>query len=333
MTKRLNFETACKILEIDTDEIRKLGIDREHKIIKRKYREKALLYHPDKNSSHESCEKFQEINEAYQFLLNSCNLFEPNVFNGFNEDETKRKKYKTLFMEFLCMVMGENQTWNMNKDVDGELTNKLFRSILYKITDLCQDKALEIIQKIEKNTLLKVYEILLKYSDYLHISGDFLDKINQVLINKIKDDQCILLNPTFKDIYNDQVYKLVIDGEQYLIPLWHKELVYDVSGSELIVRCIPVLPLGVSIDENNNISVYIEYEVNDFIENFWGKQTFDFYVDGIAFHVPIDKIRFIENQEFKIYSVGISIVNERNIYDVRLRSDVTLYLRLIHIQK
>jgi len=124
----------------------------------------------------------------------------------------------------------------------------------------------------------------------------------------------------------------VIDGEQYLIPLWHKELVYDVSGSELIVRCIPVLPLGVSIDEYNNISVYIEYEVNEFIDNFWGKKEFEFYVDGIAFQVPIDKIRFIENQEFKIYSVGISIINERNIYDVRLRSDVTLYLKLIHIK-
>ena len=326
----MNLEFACKLLDVRVDEIRKNGFDREHKKVKRKYREKALLYHPDKNSSLEACEKFQEINEAYQYLMKYNDLFEPAF--SYDKNDTGSKDYKALFMDFLRTVIGENRNWNMNKDVDGELTNKLFRSILYKITDLCQDKALEMIQKIEKNTLLKVYEILLKYSDFLHISEDFLDKINQVLINKIKNDQCILLNPTFKDIYNDQVYKLVIDGEQYLIPLWHKELVYDVSGSELIVRCIPVLPLGVSIDENNNISVYIEYEVNKFIENFWGKKEFEFYLDGIAFQVPIDKIRFIENQEFKIYGVGISIINERNIYDVRLRSDVTLYLRLIHIQ-
>jgi len=333
MSEKMNYEKACKILEIDRYNEKK----GQCKELKRKYREKALLYHPDKNNSKEACEKFQEINEAYQYLSNIDLLFEPRIFSGkYNDFIYQNKKsddYKTLFMEFIGLVMSENKNWNMNKGVDGELTNQIFRSILYKITDLCQDKALEMIQKIEKNTLLKVYEILLKYSDYLHISGDFLDKINQVLINKIKNDQCILLNPTFKDIYNDQVYKLVIDGEQYLIPLWHKELVYDVSGSELIVRCIPVLPLGVSIDEYNNISVYIEYEVNAFIENFWGKKEFEFYVDGIAFQVPIDKIRFIENQEFKIYSVGISIINERNIYDVRLRSDVTIYLRLIHIQQ
>ena len=332
MTTRMNFETACKILEIDMFEIRKMGFgfDREHKIIKRKYREKALLYHPDKNGSQESCEKFQEINEAYQFLLNSSSFFEPNMFHG---DEIKGKNYKALFMEFLCMVMGENQNWNMNKDVDGELTNKLFRSILYKITDLCQDKALEMIEKIEKNTLLKIYEILLKYSDFLHISGEFLDKINQVLINKIKNDQCILLNPTFKDIYNDQVYKLVIDGEQYLIPLWHKELVYDVSGYDLIVRCIPVLPTGVTIDENNNILVFVEYDLNEFIENFWGKQEFEFHIDGISFYVPVKKLRFIENQDIKIHNVGISKIIEKNIYEVRLRSDVTLYLRLLHVKK
>jgi hypothetical protein len=231
------------------------------------------------------------------------------------------------------MVMVENQNWNMNKDVDGELTNKLFRSILYKITDLCQDKALVMIEKIEKNTLLKIYEILLKYSVFLHISQEFLDKINQVLINKIKNDQCILLNPTFKDIYNDQVYKLVIDGEQYLIPLWHKELVYDVSGSDLIVRCIPVLPEGVTIDDKNNISVYIDYDLNEFIENFWGKPDVEFYIDGISFYVAVEKIRFIENQEIKINNVGISKIIEKNIYDVRLRGDVTLYLRLINIQK
>ena len=310
----MNNDTAYKILELEHD----VNIDK----IKKKYREKALMYHPDKNSSPESCKKFQEINEAYQYLMNN--------YNDSYEYKSSENSYKKIFMDFLQNIMRENKNWNMNEEVDGEFSNYLFRTILYKLTCLCQEKSLEMIEKVEKNTLLKIYEILLKYSSFLHISDEFLDKINQVLINKIKNDQCIILNPTIRDIYNDQVYKLVIDGEQYLIPLWHKELVYDVSGSELIVRCIPVLPLGVSIDENNNISVYIEYHINEFIENFWGKKEFEFYVDGIAFHVPIYKIRFIENQELKIYSVGVSKINEKNIYDVRLRSDVTLYLRLIH---
>jgi len=317
----MNFDTACKILEVQGD----ININK----IKKSYREKALLYHPDKNSSPESCKKFQEINEAYQYLMNNHNI---NCENSYEYNSSKNS-YKNIFMEFLQNIMRENKNWNMNEEVDGDFSNKLFRSILYKITDLCQEKALEIIEKVEKNTLLKIYEILLKYSSLLHISQELLDKINQVLVNKIKNDQCIILNPTFKDIFNDQIYKLVIDGEIYLIPLWHKELVYDVSGCDLIVRCIPVLPPGVSIDDKNNIEIYIEYDLNEFIKNFWGKQEFEFHIDGIPFYVPLERIGFIENHDFKIHNTGISKINEKNIYDVRLRGDITLYLRLIHIQK
>ena len=37
--------------------------------LKKQYRLKALLYHPDKNNSPDASAKFQEINESYQYLL------------------------------------------------------------------------------------------------------------------------------------------------------------------------------------------------------------------------------------------------------------------------
>jgi DnaJ-class molecular chaperone len=155
----MNCDTACKVLELDSD----INLEK----IKKKYREKALLYHPDKNSSPESCKKFQEINEAYQYLLN----------NNHNEDyeyNSSENSYKKIFMDFLQNIMRENKNWNMNEDVDGEFTNYLFRTILYKLTSLCQEKALEIIEKIEKKSAVFWARYLtksLRHPNFLQISS------------------------------------------------------------------------------------------------------------------------------------------------------------------
>lgn len=47
-----------------------LGVSRtaDQKEIKKAYKKLALLYHPDKNTSEEASQKFQEISEAYEVL-------------------------------------------------------------------------------------------------------------------------------------------------------------------------------------------------------------------------------------------------------------------------
>lgn len=51
----------CQILEVD--------ITASKLEIKRAYRKKALIYHPDKNQTHNSEEAFIRITEAYEFLI------------------------------------------------------------------------------------------------------------------------------------------------------------------------------------------------------------------------------------------------------------------------
>jgi DnaJ family protein B protein 4 len=71
----------------DILEIQKNATDEE---IKKAYRKLSLLYHPDRNSTPESHEKMQEINQAYQTLSNKeskqqydmqMNGFTPNPFS------------------------------------------------------------------------------------------------------------------------------------------------------------------------------------------------------------------------------------------------------------
>jgi len=54
--------------------------------IKKRYREMAKIYHPDVNPSSDAEEKFEEINEAYNYLISHVN----NVDNSTKRPNVKR---------------------------------------------------------------------------------------------------------------------------------------------------------------------------------------------------------------------------------------------------
>ena len=75
----MDFNKACCILEI-------YGDFNENEL-RKAYRIKALKWHPDKNINNkdEAKYKFQEINDAYKYLLENSNFNNKTKYN-FNED-------------------------------------------------------------------------------------------------------------------------------------------------------------------------------------------------------------------------------------------------------
>ena len=72
------------------------------KEIKKAYRKKALLFHPDRNSSLSAQKEFILINEAYEYLIN------PN-FQKINSTKTKsirkvRYKERVDFLFFIITI-------------------------------------------------------------------------------------------------------------------------------------------------------------------------------------------------------------------------------------
>jgi len=57
---KTKYEKSCNLLEV--------GYDADERQIKLSYRKKAKEYHPDINKSPDATEKFQKVNEAYEFL-------------------------------------------------------------------------------------------------------------------------------------------------------------------------------------------------------------------------------------------------------------------------
>jgi hypothetical protein len=151
-----------------------------------------------------------------------------------------------------------------------------------------------------------------------------MDEIKNILISKTKSDERILLNPSLDDLWNDNLYKLCIDERVYLIPLWHHELVYDNSGCDLYVKCNPILPENVEIDERNNVIVSLKYDIAWLI----GEDNVLVNVGGREFSFRPSKLRLTKKQIIIFANSGISTIKHKNIYDVSVRGDVILEITL-----
>jgi len=275
-----------------------LGIDNMAQItpelLKRQYRIKALRYHPDKNLSPDANEQFRMVRDAYEYL------------SDYNSP-VENLSYVDMLKEFL------------------NTKSPVVHIIISKLSHMCEDKAFQFINSIDKLILIDIYKLLTSNREILNVPDIFIEEIRKILISKTKCDERILLNPSLNDLWSDSVYKLVIDERTYLIPLWHHELVYDNSGCDLHVKCNPILPDNVEIDEDNNLIVSLECKVSDLMQ----VNLVNVLVGDRGFSFRADELRMIKSQHLVRTGVGISRIKPKNVYDVSARGDIIFDIKLV----
>ena len=105
---------------------------------------------------------------------------------------------------------------------------------------------------------------------------------------------------------------------------------YDCKEGEFIVKIIPNLPSNdYWIDEENNVHQRKEYTIhelwnisinNHFIDVYFGKKRFVLYPH---------KLKLQKKQTWCWENEGISIINNKNIFDVSRRANVILHVVII----
>jgi preprotein translocase subunit Sec63 len=299
----MNFEKACDILEL------KRGFS--IKELRHHYKLKALKFHPDKNKKSDAHEKFIEIGKAYEFLK----TYRDEEIE-FDSDYSNSTDYISLLSTFLVDLL---------KKTDINIEANSIKRILKVFTDKSSQISISKFEEFDKPTALKIYGYLIQYKDVFQIDEEILESYKNIVIGKYDNDTIILLEPTLDNLLHDEIYKLDHNNDIYYIPLWHDELTYDISNTNLIVKCTPKIPDNMEIDSNNNLHVNIAVSIlSAFKEE---NVTFQIGVD--KFEIPSSRLFIKKNQTYIFGKGGIPLINTTNVYDVSKRGDIIVNLTLI----
>jgi DnaJ-class molecular chaperone len=311
---------AFELLDIDQN----ISYDKlTTEYIKRKYHKMALRFHPDKNgNTRDATNKFQRINEAYSYLSIFVSSFDTTedknkdyYTNDNTNDNTNDKMYTTLLSMFLTSML------QMNSKIVSDLLVNIIKDIVINGTKVI---SLKLIEDLDKDKSIELYNFLFKYKNILHIHSETLDFVSSLIKEKYKNDSVYILNPSIDDILENNIYKLYVDGQLYLVPLWHNELYFeDPSGNDIIVLCNAELPENITIDENNNIyyNLLVQFDKEMIFSELYylsiqiGKQHIRF---------PVNKLYIKKEQTYILKGKGISKIIENNVYNVSFKNDIII---------
>lgn len=279
--------------------------------IKKQYRKLILKNHPDKNgNSKESCEKFKQIQEAYEHLQQE-RQFEKEVDFDF---EASTHDYETLLKRFITSLL-------QSEKMEG------FLSYIVDMVIGCKKMTWKWLEAMDKESALSLYHFLSKHKQTLFLSSETLEQIKEMVLNKYADDDIYLLNPSLDDLLENRIYKLQVGEKIYYVPLWHDEVYFDFeedANKEIIVQCIPELPEHISINENQDIVVHVDIP---FTFSLLEKKSEVIYVGKKQFEIYFHQLHVQPLQCVCFPNCGISKVFEKDIYKIEEKGNVFVYIR------
>ena len=322
----MDLQKALEILEYDNEAHVNITLPS----LKKQYYKLALRNHPDKNGNTiESTQKFQQINDAYDILKreignledNDCDIDSDGGSDSNSNNNNNNNKTSTHMFSYMASLF-----------VDGLMKNEYISSVIKSIiSNGYSTISRKVFDNLDKEQTTAVYNFMFKYKTFLHIDDELLEQIKTIILEKYKNVQIYILNPSLTDIIENNIYKLEIDGQTYYVPLWHSEVYFDGQDNcEIIVKCIPDLPDNMSIDENNNL--YIILPDISFTFSLLKEECIVILIGKKSISVPICKLLCKPVQTYTFKGQGISHIIETSVldlYNIESCGDIIVKLRFV----
>ena len=309
--------------------------------LKKIYHKMALKNHPDKchnDAAFDATQRFQQIQCAYTCLAeilkdteNDCSSF--SSFAPFSFDSNRNEKgvkednqgtfgsfdYIGILNSFIKTVIKESPSGH-----------PLFLSIIKEIVTSCKRVGEDLFSAVDKDTALDIYAFLTKHQTTLGIDQRIVDRVQEILLKKYERTHLVIVKPTFKEMFESDVYKLIHGGETYYVPLWHSELQYESTfnpGYDVIVKCVPrFIPDNVEIDEHNNVHIAIDVTLSSIDVK---KGVIPFHIDGVPFSIDCRELRIVPTQIHMMKKKGIPVIDDCDMYNDANKSDIIVAVRLL----
>jgi len=315
----MNYKDAFEILEIDLCHVSYNDISLEY--LKKQYRRLALKNHPDKNgNTPESNEKFQKINEAYHYLKREIKHFNPEDLEEESNNSEEDTQDSSLYFNILRSFM---------KTVFEGKYNDILSKIVNDIMTTGKKISVKLFDDLDKDTALNIYTFLSNNRSILHLNQEILDNIRDLVVKKYDNVEVYKLNPSIIDLLNNNLYKLYVNDELFLVPLWHNESYFDGSGCEIMVICEPELPNGITIDDDNNICIETELSIyHQLPDDIMSDGFIGIEIGGKDFTIPLSNLYMKREQYYRIKNEGLVKI-KKDIYDVSEKTDIIVKINLI----
>jgi hypothetical protein len=317
--EKMNIQIAMNLLDINDIELTNLTAE----YVKRKYHKMALRWHPDKNGNTlDATQRFQRISEAYTYLIkelvtntsSNTNIFDDFVSSSDSKDE--KNMYTSLLSVFISNILKTTSESSIMKD----LLTRIIKDIVINGAKVISFK---LIEDLDKDKSIELYNFLCKYKHILYINGETLELVSSLIKEKYKNDSVYVLNPSVDDLLDCNIYKLYVNEQLFLVPLWHNEMYFDDTlGNDMIVLCKPELPEHIILDDNNNLyyNLLVCFEKEMIISEYY----LSIEIGKHSFKIPVSKLYMKQEQTYVLKGQGIPKIVEDDVYNVSCKADIII---------
>lgn len=326
--EEMNIQMALNELEILDNELTKL--DSEY--LRKKYHKLALKWHPDKNKHINATSKFQKITDSYNYLLKNLELTAIKEINECDL-ETNVKSTSNIYIDILSSFI-----LTLLKGSYNEILLNIIKDIVLGYETISLTYLRSKFETLDKQQCIELYQLLYKYKHILYISNNILEFVSLIIQEKYvtmgeksNSERIVILRPLIMDMLEHNIYKLMVDDNLYLVPLWHNELYFDApDGSEIVVLCQPNTPSNITIDENNNIYYDKSIEINNELKQLMtNEKCVNIDIGGRIYSIPLEKLYLKTEQIYIFEKQGISHISENDIYNIKSKADVIVKIHLV----